>query len=671
MHETRQNSSATSSSRSGGAVDPARLFAAFLDSGQSEAAFTRLVKELSGLVYASALRRSGDRQLAEEATQNVFSILARKASSLRRHPSLAAWLFQTTRFEVSQLQRTERRRRRKHQALARHRSSTMLEDVDDSDWQDAIPFLDASLDQLSPRDRELVLLRFFEEKKFAEIARHTGRTEAACKMQLKRVLAKLARLLSAKGVTLTSAVIAAGLGAELAKAVPASLASSVAASAYAKSSAVSNLNLLTNALQTMGAFKLSSITAVAVLALAALPLSLQYRKLAALEAQLASSTTSQRTTWDESAFLQTQATPANPAARPLDATALLNAVHEGVAGRNLLVLLKASAALATLTDTQSEELTAAVESHPALESTRELALQLLSESRTDADPAQEIERLLAMKVDAIAYADLFAQWMKDDPKSAEAWYWDKVEAGELLGTGVSDRPDEFLRGHLMAGVARHDPRRAVDMLDRWLDAQPAYRTFYVCSVAESLAAQAQSTEAREQLRRLLELPLTTGDYIEAVITAAYHRGLSGADELTRFANAFDVRLTPEVASALASTPLEGFSFEARANWLLEHLTEDEAVRALPAFIGWSSATADRVVAWLQQQPSAAIADRGYLDLANRAGTRPQAMDLLQRIQNAEVREPSLRDFARDWLADDRDEAVRHLPRTWIQYTESP
>src|SRR5258708_22127889 len=80
---------------------------------QSEVAFAALVQRYVNLVYSVALRQVGNPQEAEEITQAVFIILARKAQGLSRRTILSGWFYQTARLTAANFLRAEYRRARR------------------------------------------------------------------------------------------------------------------------------------------------------------------------------------------------------------------------------------------------------------------------------------------------------------------------------------------------------------------------------------------------------------------------------------------------------------------------------------------------------------------------------------------------------------------------------
>jgi RNA polymerase sigma-70 factor (ECF subfamily) len=232
---------------------------------RDEKAFRALADRYLGLVFHTAMRRSKHRQLAEEISQNILCALAKKAAALARNPDrLAAWLHRATLFESSNAMSAETSQQRRQ--LLQVPAETPLED---SAWTDALPHLDAAIDKLPDADRRVVLLHFFENRSFPGIARSLGKSTVAVQKQSQRALEKLARLLRAKGVTLTATALATGLSAEFAKAAPLTFAQSAATAVLTGSATYS-----TTALTLMFAAKSKALVPLVVL-LCALPLALQ------------------------------------------------------------------------------------------------------------------------------------------------------------------------------------------------------------------------------------------------------------------------------------------------------------------------------------------------------------------------------------------------------------
>jgi RNA polymerase sigma factor (sigma-70 family) len=220
---------------------------------RSELAFAAVVERHAALVYSAALRQTDDTHLAEEITQTVFIILARKAGAISKKTILSGWLFRTTRHVAADVLKMQIRRHRREQQAAQMQTTV----ADESNWEQIAPFLDGAVASLGERDRNAVLLRFFENKSFTQIGAALGINEDAARKRTARATEKLRLYFSKRGVTVTVTVLVAAISAHSVHAVPAALVKAATAIALAKgaSAGVSILTLMKGALKVMALTK--------------------------------------------------------------------------------------------------------------------------------------------------------------------------------------------------------------------------------------------------------------------------------------------------------------------------------------------------------------------------------------------------------------------------------
>jgi len=200
---------------------------------RSETAFAELVSQHLDLVYSAALRQvNGDAAAAQDVAQAVFTDLARKAPSLMWHASITGWLYTSTRYLAANHRRTEQRRRT-HEQEANAMNQLLQSAQPDPAWLELRPLLDDAMHELSPADREAVLLRYFERLPLAQVGVRLGLNENAARKRVERALEKLHTILAKRGVTSTVAALAVLMVERAVAAAPPELAREISAAAVA------------------------------------------------------------------------------------------------------------------------------------------------------------------------------------------------------------------------------------------------------------------------------------------------------------------------------------------------------------------------------------------------------------------------------------------------------
>lgn len=243
-------------------------------SGTGDQPFRQLVERYQDLVYSTALRRTGDRGRAEEVAQDVFVLLSKQARLLERHPNLAGWLYKTTLKKAANRMKSETRRRVREERFA---EVARLAADHEAAPPAACALVDEALARLGDKEREALVLRFFQDLDLREVGEAQGASAEAARKRVNRALEELRGVFRRKGVAIPTAKGVAAVLAGSTQSAPAGFLA--AASSAAVTPAVpSTTSVFLHYLLTMSKIH----TAVCAAALVALPLVVQQLALANL-----------------------------------------------------------------------------------------------------------------------------------------------------------------------------------------------------------------------------------------------------------------------------------------------------------------------------------------------------------------------------------------------------
>lgn len=135
-----------------------------------EGALSELYERYSNLVYGAGVRYLGDRTLAEDLTQDVFTAVWRSAGSFDpSRASFSTWIFRITRNRATDL---IRRRRARVRTVGE--DSVAEPGEDDPSGEISRSFdVAAALARLSPVHREILTLAYFQGLSQREISART------------------------------------------------------------------------------------------------------------------------------------------------------------------------------------------------------------------------------------------------------------------------------------------------------------------------------------------------------------------------------------------------------------------------------------------------------------------------------------------------------------------
>jgi RNA polymerase sigma factor (sigma-70 family) len=216
------------------------LLAQYVRDGSGQA-FATLVGRHVDLVYSTALRQVVDPHQAEEITQVVFLVLARKARNLSSQTILTGWLYQTARLTAANYVRMEARRRRREQEAY---MQSLVKEPHPEVWTQIAPMLDIAMEHLGSKERDAVLLRFFEGKNFKDVGIALRASEGTVQKRVERALEKMRIFFARRGVVLSEGILPGVLSAHSVQTAPIGLAKSVSMAVLAKATMVSGSSLL-------------------------------------------------------------------------------------------------------------------------------------------------------------------------------------------------------------------------------------------------------------------------------------------------------------------------------------------------------------------------------------------------------------------------------------------
>lgn len=160
-----------------------------------ESSFNRLVKKYQDKIYWHARRMTGNHFDADEIMQEVLFVMYKKLNSFKFESSVYSWIYKIT--VTRSLNYIKKRNVKNFFSLdmlkeKSGRETSMHQKIEQ---EEEVGIIEAKLQRLPPKQREVFIMRSFNELSYEEIAAITGKSVGALKANYFHALNKIKDLL--------------------------------------------------------------------------------------------------------------------------------------------------------------------------------------------------------------------------------------------------------------------------------------------------------------------------------------------------------------------------------------------------------------------------------------------------------------------------------------------
>ncbi len=157
-----------------------------------ESAFNEIVKKYQKKIYWHARQMLGDHLDADEVTQEVLIVLYKKLKTFNFKSSLFTWIYRivTTR-SLNQIKRNQIKRFLPFENANEKELAEKRDIIDDIINKEKLDKLNKILQKIPPKQRQVFILRNFEQLSYEEISKITGKSVGGLKANYFHALKKI------------------------------------------------------------------------------------------------------------------------------------------------------------------------------------------------------------------------------------------------------------------------------------------------------------------------------------------------------------------------------------------------------------------------------------------------------------------------------------------------